>query len=204
MQQLEQSENLFGVEAVDSCERLGIRSVGPGAPMSENGSPSDSPAHDGGVEESQYVFPPQNNNDTQDMEFGKIPPSESAPSDASSIVALASTTTRLKDFVDHQLDLLMSGAIARLSARTEIIMDRLVSITSFVLSSGSVKQAPRVYTPLSTLFLRKYQLPQSLQSTVPAATDVFRLFCLAGSTDVEIAAILAQYGLAAGVKFKIR
>ena len=76
MKQLEHSEYLFGVEAVDSCEGFDIRPVGSGAPMSENGSPPDSPAYDGGVQETKLFFPPHNNNDTQDMEYGKSPPSE--------------------------------------------------------------------------------------------------------------------------------
>ena len=77
-------------------------------------------------------------------------------------------------------------------------MDRLVSITSFVSSSGSVNQAPRLFTTFSA------QASATSESTVPATTDVRRLPCLYVGADVEIAEILAQYGLVAGVKTKIR
>lgn len=45
---------------------------------------------------------------------------------------LSSTTSKLRNIVGHHLDLLVSGAIPQMSAQPELLMDRLVTMTTRV------------------------------------------------------------------------
>ena len=121
-------------------------------------------------------------------------------SEADSVIVDMSTTAKLQETVEMDLDLLLSGKISQLSAQTELLMERLVSMSGSVSSASSVRQvtamSPRV-TPLPFA-----QVAATPKTTALAASDVRRLSRLDGSPDVDVAAVLPQYRLVAGFKAK--
>ena len=168
--------------------------------MSESSLPSPS-AHDEGVEETKENPPPVNDNNSndnvpsEDMDLG-TPPLLEAPSESTSaVVDLSLTTLRIQIIVDRQLDLMLARKIPKISAQTEMLMDRLVSITSSVSGSGSVNPAPSVPSPVTPLpFAQVAAIPPT---AVLTASDVRRLPLLDGSPDVDVASVLAQFRLVA-------
>lgn len=117
-----------------------------------------------------------------------------------SVVNLRTTTIKIKRVVEQQLELLMTGQIPHLSEQTKLLMDRLVSISGYLVSAtpfNQVSDSPPPVAPLS--FAHVAATPKVTSLT---ASDVRRLPRLDGSPDVDVAAVFSQFRPVAGSKPK--
>ena len=102
--------------------------------------------------------------------------------------------------MEKDLDLLPSGKISQLSAQTELLMERLVSMSGSVSSASSVSQVTGPSLPVTPLSFT--QVAATSKPTALPSSDIRRLPRLDGSPDFDVAAVLSQYRLVAGFKAK--
>ena len=131
-----------------------------------------------------------------ELETPRYPDSETD----SVAVDLSSTTEKLKLIVEAQLDLALSGGNPQLSKQTELLIERLVSMSGPTSSTSSVNQASVLSSSVPPLSFA--QVAATPKTTTLTASDVRRLPRLDGSPDADVPAVLSQYRLAAGFKAK--
>lgn len=97
----------------------------------------------------------------------------------------------------------MSGEIEQLSPQVELVMEKLLSLSSSVSSVGSANHPSELCAPsVSVPPLSYASAAATVKTTVLTASDVRRLPRFNGSPDVDVAAVLSQYSLVAGFQAK--